>query len=124
MKYFKCDTSTFIYTNSLNSGNFKSKKALFALRAISKYFNFNEMISLLDSNFYSILYYKCSIWLNSFLNPEFKQKLLSISANALRPSLKNTAFDVSFTDIHKISKKCTPSQIMLYNQAIRPAVVA
>ena len=74
---------------------------------------------LLDSNFYSILYYNASIWLNHFLSPEFKQKLLSISANALRTCLKNTDFDVSFVDVHRVSKKCTPSQILMYTQAIQ-----
>ena len=77
------------------------------------------MRNLLDSNFYSILYYNCSIWLNCFLSPDFKQKLLSISANGLRTCLKNTSFYVSFIEVHKVSKKCTPSQILLYNQAIQ-----
>ena len=77
------------------------------------------MRQLLDSNFYSILYYNSSIWLNHFLSPEFKQKLLSISANALRSCLKNKAFGVSFVNVHRISKKCTPTQILLYNQAIQ-----
>ena len=33
----------------------KSKKALFALRLLKRFFNGNEMRSLLDTNFYSIL---------------------------------------------------------------------
>ena len=97
----------------------KAKKALFALRAISKYFTFTEMRSLLDSNFYSILYYNCSIWLTPSLSPEFKQKLLSVSANALRTCLRGMSFDISFIDVHRASKKCTPTQILLYNQAIQ-----
>ena len=96
----------------------KARRALFALRPISKYFTFTEMRLLLDSNFYSILYYNCNIWLTSSLSPEYKQKLLSTSANALRTCLRNIAFDVSFDNVHRISKKCTPAQILLYNQAI------
>ena len=40
----------------------KSKKALFAPRLIRKYFNYNEMRTLLDANFYSVLYYNSVIW--------------------------------------------------------------
>ena len=97
----------------------KAKKALFALRAIKKYFTFTQMRALLDSNFYSVLYYNSCIWLNTFISPDCKQKLLSISANALRTCLKYSTFDVSFIDIHRISKKCMPSHIMRYNQAIQ-----
>ena len=97
----------------------KAKKALFGLKAISKFFNFNEMRMLLDSYFYSILYYNSNIWLNSILSPEYKQKLLSISAYALRTCLRIDSIGMSFVDIHKTCKKCTPAQILTYNQAIQ-----
>ena len=35
----------------------KAKKALFALRLLKRFFNKQEMRTLLDSNFYSVLYY-------------------------------------------------------------------
>ena len=101
--------------NSIN----KAKKALFALRLLRKFFNVEEMRSLLDSNFYSILYYNSVIWLTPQLSNDCEQKLLSISANALRSCLKIDQFGVSFLNVHKLSKKCTPEQIMLYNQAIQ-----
>ena len=34
----------------------KAKKALFAIRLQKKYFNFSQIRTLLDSNFYSVLY--------------------------------------------------------------------
>ena len=79
----------------------KAKKALFALRLLRKYFSVSEMRSLLDSNFYSILYYNSVIWLTPCLSCESKQKLLSISA--LRTCLKHEGFDVSFVNVHKNS---------------------
>ena len=45
-------------------------------------------------------------------------EVLSISANALRTCLRNDGFDISFENIHKVHKKSTPKQIMLYQQAI------
>ena len=62
----------------------KAKKSLFGLRLIRKYFNQNEMRALLDSNFYSVLYYNSVIWLTPEISSVMKQSLLSISANAMR----------------------------------------
>ena len=73
---------------------------------------------LLDSNLYSILYYNAVVWLTPNLSPEMKQSLLSVSANALRSCL-NSSFDVSFENVHKISEKCTPKQIMLYQISLK-----
>ena len=68
---------------------------------------------LLDANFYSILYYNSVVWLTPTLCSEMKQSLLSISANALRSCL-NLDYDLSFENVHIISKKCTPKQITLH----------
>ena len=47
-----------------------------------------------------------------------KQKLLSISACALRTCLMNNNTSVSFEKIHELNKKCTPIQIMSYQAAL------
>ena len=67
----------------------KAKKALFALRLLKKFFNPLEMRTLLDSYFYSVLYYNAVIWLQPEIGSAMKQKLLSISACALRSCLVN-----------------------------------
>ena len=77
------------------------------------------MRTLLDANFYSILYYNAVIWLTPSLSCELKQNLLSISANALRMCLRHDGFDISFENIHRVHKKSTPLQLMLYHQAIQ-----
>ena len=76
------------------------------------------MRMLLDSNFYSILYYNSCIWLTPDLKSELKQSLLSISANALRSCVSQCKFDVSFDNVHKISGKSTPKQLMKYQIAL------
>ena len=76
------------------------------------------MRTLLDSNFYSILYYNAVIWLTPNINCNLKHDLLSISANALRTCLSHVGFNVSFVDIHKINSKCTTQQSMLYQIAL------
>ena len=76
------------------------------------------MRTLLDSHFYSVLYYNSVIWLRPEIENGMKQKLLSISASALRSCLMNKCNVISFERIHELNKKCTPSQIMLYQAAL------
>ena len=73
---------------------------------------------LLDSNFYSVLYYNASIWLTPSLDSSSKQSLLSLSANALRSCLMHDGFDVLFDKLHVIHKKSVPCQIMYYQLAL------
>ena len=73
---------------------------------------------LLDANFYSILYYNAVIWLTPSLSTVTKQSLLSVSACALRSCLSHDGFDISFDNLHKSHKKCTPTQIMYYQLAL------
>ena len=77
------------------------------------------MRTLLDSNFYSILYYNAVIWLTPTLRSDLKHNLLAASAVALRSCIKNMGFEISFVKLHKINKKCTPEQIMLYQLSLK-----
>ena len=94
----------------------KAKKALFAL--LRTFFDKTKMRTLLDSNVYSILYYNASIWLSPDLSAACKHDLLAVSSLALRSCLGNQNCDISFVNLHKNNKKCTPAQIMLYQLAI------
>ena len=51
----------------------KAKRVLFALRLLRKYFNLQEMRSLLNSYFYSVLYYNYVIWLTPQINSAMQQ---------------------------------------------------
>ena len=77
----------------------KAKKSLYALRMLRKFFNDQEMRTLLDSYFYSILYYNAVLWLTPDLNCSLKQDLLSISANALRSCMMYNCSKISFLEI-------------------------
>ena len=85
---------------------------------LRKFFNDQEMRLLLDSNFYSVLYYNSVLWLTPELSSVLKQSLLSISANALRSCMMSNSTEISFESIHKICKKCTPTQIMSYRTSL------
>ena len=96
----------------------KAKKSLYALWLLKRYFSPQHMRTLLDSYFYSVLYYNAKVWLTPGLSANSKQLLLSASANALRSCVLCNSNEISFLNVHKINKKCTPDQIMLYQIAI------
>ena len=96
----------------------KAKKSLYALRLLRPFFCKNKMRTLLDSNFYSILYYNSTIWLSPDLSSACKHDLLAVSAQALRCCLGPNLNDILFENLHKNNKKCTPSQIGLYQMSI------
>ena len=97
----------------------KANRAFFALRLIKKFFTNVEMRTLLDSNFYSILYYNAVIWLTPTLRSDLKHNLLAASACALRSCLMINGFDISFVNLHKIHNKCTPEQITYYQMSLK-----
>ena len=95
-----------------------SKICLYALRQLKRFFNPSQMRLLLDSYFYSVLYYNSVVWLTPSLKSDLKHDLLAVSAWALRSCMMNPQCEVSFINVHKLNKKCTPQQIMLYQISI------
>jgi hypothetical protein len=56
----------------VRSAIIKSGKALNAIKLIKKYFNTKELVQLITSNFYSILFYNSEIWHINSLSKETK----------------------------------------------------
>jgi hypothetical protein len=96
----------------------KSNKAKHAIMLIRKFFSKIELNGLLTSNYYSILFYNCDVWLIPSLKPQLKQQILSASARALRICTPNYDNTISFEQIHVINKRATPKQMMIYKHAI------
>ena len=96
----------------------KANKALHAIKMIRKYFSQSELLTLLTSNFYSILYYNSEIWHIPNLKPDLKQMLLSASANALKISQKHPDRMESFVNIHQNCKRALPNQMIEYKHLI------
>ena len=76
-------------------------------------------LTLLDSNFYSILYYNAVIWLTPEISAVMKQALISVSANAQRSCSMYNCAEISFERIHSLCKKCTPKQITSYQISLK-----
>ena len=78
----------------------KANSALHAIRMIRKFFTSTELLQLITSNYYSILYYNSEIWHLKMLKPRLSQMLLSASAKALKITLKFYDINMSFDRIH------------------------
>ena len=96
----------------------KANKALHAIKMIKKYFSRKELLTLLTSNFYSILYYNSEVWHLPTLNSELKQMLLSASAKALKISQRRPDPMESYLNVHKSCERALPSQILEFKHAV------
>ena len=54
----------------------------------------------------------------AYISAVLTHNLMSISANALRTCLMKDNYDVSFDNIHRKCKKCTPYQSTLYQSTL------
>ena len=97
----------------------KSKKTLHAIKLVKNYFSKKELEMLITSNFYSVLYYNCEIWLTPNLDPRSKQHLLGTSAMALKIMQRSPDPMVSYENLHEINKRAKPCQMMEYKLAIQ-----
>ena len=74
---------------------------------------------LLTSNFYSVLYYNCEIWLSNDLNGRNKQQILAASANALKLLNNVSEMRTSFIQLHCQEKRAMPMNFSKYRLAIQ-----
>ena len=113
-----CFDSKLTWSKHISNAINKANIALHAIKLIKKYFNNQEILQLLTSNFYSILYYNSEIWHIPTLKFELKQKLISASANALKLSQRLPDPMESFFNVHRNCKRSLPYQIMEYKHSI------
>ena len=93
-------------------------KALTAIRLIKRFFTTKELLQLITSNFYSVLYYNSEIWHLQSLKVNLKQKLLSSSARAIKICIKFCTNDVSFIQLHEMYNRAHPEKFLLYRHAL------
>ena len=96
----------------------KSNSNLQAIKIISKYFNPDELKTLITSNFYSTLYYNSEIWHLPNLKPYLKNLLMSASAKALKICTPTYNLAMSYNTIHAINNRATPDQFCTYKHAL------
>ena len=104
--------------NQIQNSIQKSKRALGAINIIKKFFSKEQLLTIITSNFYSILYYNSEVWHLPTLSPNLKQKLLSASSAPLKICTKNYNNMISFEALHLINNRALPNQITFYKHAL------
>ena len=97
----------------------KAKKTLHAIKLIRKFFRKDELKQLLTSNFFSVLYYNCEVWLTPMMDPRSKQQLLAASTMALKLCESQHDNMISYERLHEIHGRATPLKMMKYRLAIQ-----
>jgi hypothetical protein len=107
------------WTDQVSQAINKSKRALHGIKLIKKFLTKNETKMLITSNFYSVLYYNCEIWLSNDLNGRSKQQILAASANALKLLNNFSDLGISFVQLHRQEKRAMPMNFSKYRLAIQ-----
>ena len=98
----------------------RASRALNAISLIRRFFNQQELLQLVTSNFYSILFYNSEVWHLNTLNQSLKNSLLSISAKALKICAKSSdVWMLSYPNLHEMAGRATPEKIMSYKLALQ-----
>ena len=97
----------------------KSKRALHAIYLIRKHFNKAELLQLITSNYYSILYYNSEIWHLPSNPHSLKKSLMSASASALKLCTPQYDQSMSYITLHTINKRAAPPQMLKYKLALQ-----
>ncbi len=96
----------------------KANKALNAIKIIRKFFRTNELINIVTSNFYSILFYNSEIWHLPTLDRNLRHSLFTASANALKICHHYPNELISYYNYHKMSDRATPEMMCNYKLAL------
>ena len=96
----------------------KSNKSLNALKLIRRYFNSKELIQLITSNYFSILYYNSEVWHLPNLSVNNKKSLLTASSGALKMALHYPKYNISYSNLHCATKRATPDMYCMYKLSL------
>ena len=95
-------------------------KALNAIKLIKIYFEHAELVQLITSNFYSVLYYNSEVWNIPTLGTALQNRLLSASARALKIcSRPSDLWMLSFNDLHELVGRATSQKLRNYKSALQ-----
>ena len=96
----------------------KANRALNAIKIIRRFFSTNELLTLVTSNFYSILFYNSEVWHIPSLNQELKHSLFVASAGALKMCKHYHDPYESYYEIHSTTKRATPEMLCKYKLSL------
>ena len=91
---------------------------LYAIKRIAKFFTKEERTNLVTSLFFSKLYYGSEVWHLPDRTTAQNKMIKLASANALRIISNDITIYHTHTEIHKMTKRAMPDQIIQYKHAL------
>ena len=101
--------SKLTWSNQVTQATQKSKKALHAINLIKIYFTPQELLTLITSNYLSILFYNADVWLLPSLAPNLKKQLMAASAAPLKFCTHLYDRTMSYETLHSLNNRVTPN---------------
>ena len=102
------------YTHAIKEAN----KNLYAIKRIAKFFTQEERTTLITSLFYSKLYYGSEVWHLPERTTTQNKMIKFASANALRIISNEITIFNTHTEIHQMTKRALPDQMIQYKHAL------
>ena len=102
------------YTKTIKEANAN----LYAIKRIAKFFTKEERTNLVTSLFFSKLYYGSEVWHLPDRTTAQNKMIKLASANALRIISNEITIYHTHTEIHKMTKRAMPDQIIQYKHAL------
>ena len=106
------------WTKHVRSEIIKSGRALNAIKLIRKYFTTKELVQLITSNFYSVLFYNSEIWHLNSLKQRDKAFLMTSSSYALKIATHFKFPFLSYKNLHRITNRATPQMYCNYKLSL------
>ena len=97
----------------------KCNRTIHAINLIKKYFTQDEKLHIVNAFLYSQMYYCSTVWLTPNLKLMYVNKLLSISAKALRIVSGDDYLFFSYNELHLMFNRATPRQWSMYQHALQ-----
>ena len=98
----------------------KADRALNAIKLIKRFFNEQELLQIITSNYYSIMYYNSEVWHTPILQRSLKKRLLSASARAIKVCAKSSdMWMLNFEELHEMAGRADPRKLMYYKLSLQ-----
>jgi hypothetical protein len=94
-----------------------SRKSSHGLKYLKRYFTEDELVTVVKSQIYSLIYYNCEVWLIPSVNKQLKKRLKSAITGCLRNAFGLWDWPINSNDIHEICGIATMEQWSNYVHA-------
>jgi hypothetical protein len=106
--------SDLAWTDHVNHALNRSRHVVYRIKHLRKWLTKDELLRLVTTQYFSILYYACPLWIGS-LDSKCWRRLNSAHYRVIRAALGIFRSDMSRSELDKLSKRATPLEWSKYS---------